>query len=814
MKDNKEQLLDLALGRSRQAIKWENTQITWAELVDKLSQTHRTQETYAQYQTLSKAEQDEIKDVGGFVGGYLQDGKRTAAHVVSRQLLTLDVDFAPVDFWEQLEMFFDFACCVYSTHKHCSAQPRLRVVIPLSRSVGPLEYEAIGRKVAEDLGRTYFDETTYQPSRLMYWPSTSWDGDYFFQVQEGPWLDADEVLGRYAAWQDASNWPQSSRSLQQGHTGGGKAEDPTTKAGLVGVFCRTYGIKAAIETFLAAVYTPCEVPNRYTYVGGSTSGGLVLYEGDKFAYSNHATDPAGGRLCNAFDLVRIHKFGTKDSEAEANTPPTQLPSYAAMTAFILQDAQTKQALGAERLALAHEAFESPKATSPTTQDTQEWLHKLQINQQGKYLSTIENIKTILTHDVHLKDKIGYNAFNMKAMLKGDLPWRKKATHEVWQDSDDSALRHYFEHVYQITGAQKIDDGVAIVLEMNQFHPVRDYLDTLKWDGVKRLDTLFIDYLGASDEAYTRAVTQKAFTAAVARIYEPGIKFDTMTVLTGPQGLGKSTLIHKMGKTWYSDSFNTVIGREAYEQLQGFWLIEMAELTATKKAEVEAVKHFISKQEDSYRQAYGRRVGTYKRQCIFFGTTNDFEFLKDRTGNRRFWPIATKVKPTKHNVFEDLTEPLIDQLWAEAKFYYTQHEPLYLSYEMERIAYERQQAHSEYNAKFGLIKDYLELLLPEDWQDMDLGARRAYIHGSTFGALKQGQVKREKVCAIEIWCELLQGDPKSLSQIQTREINDILTQMIGWEKSASSLRFGKLYGSQRGHIRCNKVCQQMPEVSTD
>lgn len=787
--------LQIATGRSRKDTVWKNEEILWSQLVTKLRKTHRTVESYSEYQRMSKEKQDSIKDIGGFVGGTLKDGKRNTGSVITRQLLTLDADFAPKNLWDDIQMFFDFSCCMYSTHNHNPDKPRLRILIPLSRPVLPDEYEAIARKVAEDIGIDYFDDTTYQPSRLMYWPSTSQDGEYLFEYQDGVWLNADTVLERYEDWKDTSFWPESSRSQKRRKRLADKQGDPTEKEGLIGAFCRTYTVPDVIDLFLSDIYTQCSIPNRYTYTGGSTSAGLVIYGDGKFAYSNHSTDPAGGKLCNAFDLVRIHKFGELDEAATADTPINNTPSYQEMMTFIQNDDQTKLTIGEERLEIAKAAFDDEEA-----ENLDEWLLKLETNKKGEYQNTIDNIKIILLNDPNLKGKTGYNEFNFKPAVLGDLPWRKKGNNDVWSDSDDSGLRHYIEHVYHITGVQKVSDALAIVQEMNKFHPVRDYLDTLEWDGVQRLDTLFIDYLGAIDEEYTRVVTRKAFTAAVARIYHPGIKFDTMTVLTGPQGLGKSTLLKLMGKDWYSDSFTTVVGKEAYEQLHGCWLVEMAELSATKKAEVEAVKHFISKQEDNYRQAYGRRVGTYKRQCVFFGTTNDFEFLKDRTGNRRFWPVATRVQTPTKDVFKELKPEVVDQLWAEAKHRYKEKEQLFLTKDLEKIAFQKQEEHSEYNSKLGLIRDYLEMKLPDNWDGMDIGSRRAYIHGTGFGELKRGTVIRDRVCTLEIWCELLEGETRTLGQIQAREINDMLNRMEGWIKHPSTMRFGDLYGIQRGYIR--------------
>ena len=179
---------NLATGRSRKEKKWKNQEISWQELVKNLSETHSTYETCVEYRAMNKDKQDAIKDIGGFVGGALKDGRRLNGNVISRSMLTLDLDFADKDFWDDLIMLNDFACCVYSTHKHTAEKPRLRLIIPLSRDVSAEEYEAIARRVAGDIGIDQFDDTTFQPARLMYWPSTSQDGVYQFEHQEGEWL--------------------------------------------------------------------------------------------------------------------------------------------------------------------------------------------------------------------------------------------------------------------------------------------------------------------------------------------------------------------------------------------------------------------------------------------------------------------------------------------------------------------------------------------------------------------------------------------------------------------------------------------------
>jgi len=241
----------IATGKSRKETHWKNKNILWSELVDKLSNTTRTPETYAEYKKMAKTEKDRIKDVGGFVGGGLKNGRRKAENVQNRTLLTLDLDYVSGDIWSSIELLWDFSVSMYSTHTHAVDNQRLRLVIPLSRPVLPDEYQAISRMVASDLGIDQFDDTTYEPSRLMYWPSTSSDGDYIFKIQDEPWLNPDEILARYTfGWKDVSYWPESSRARAKLNNAIKKQEDPLEKKGIIGAFCRTYTITEAIAEFL------------------------------------------------------------------------------------------------------------------------------------------------------------------------------------------------------------------------------------------------------------------------------------------------------------------------------------------------------------------------------------------------------------------------------------------------------------------------------------------------------------------------------------------------------------------------------------
>lgn len=801
-------MITLSVGGSRRTKVWKQKKVLWSELVQRLGQTTRTKETQAQFFKLPKEKQDEIKDVGGFVGGVLKGGRRTAACTDSRQLLTLDVDFAPPDFWEQIELFFGgHALCVYSTHKHTPESPRLRIVMPIKRPVTPDEYPAIGRKITEKLGIEYFDDTTYQPQRLMYWPSTSQDGEFFYRVQDGPWLDADEILAEYEDWQDQSSWPVSGRQNKRLHRELVKQQDPLTKSGLIGTFCRTYSISEAIETFLPDVYKRCAgYTDRYTYIPGSSTGGAVVYE-DKWLFSHHATDPATMTLCNAFDLVRIHKFGNLDQKGVYENPKNQ-PSYQKMLELCANDDQVKLQLLKENQEQLKEEFSDLGEPELTEEEAMQRLAKeLETSKNGKFLANYSNINLILEEDPALRGVLAWDEFAQRITVLKPPPWRKKwDRRKYWSDTDDAQLRSYMDTRYGIKNKQIIDDNILKVAGDHSFHPVRKKLDALKWDGVKRLERLFIDYLGAADTAYTRTVTRKMLIAAIGRVFSPGLKFDNVVVLEGPQGIGKSYILKLLGGEWFSDSLMTMQGKEAYEQLKGKWIIELGELAAMKKSEVEQIKVFVSKQSDSYREAYGRRVSEFPRQCIFVGTTNESVFLRDHTGNRRFWPVRCKVKKPAKSLWSDTISYEIEQVLAEAKAAWDSGEGVWIGKDMEDIARSVQRAHTEENQLVGIIEDYLDQELPESWYHLDLQTRRDYFSGSGFGIDMGRAFKRTRVCALEIWAEALNGDPKRLDAYQRKEIRNALEQIKGWKLNTSPtgqrtmLAFGKPYGRQRTYIR--------------
>lgn len=328
--------LTISSAGNRWAKKWNRQTLYWSELIDKLRTPVRSTETLAEYLRLPKSKQDELKDVGGFVAGTLKDDLRKATSVIGRDLITLDFDNIPAGATDEVLRRIDALGCgyaVYSTRKHEPVKPRLRILFPLDRTVTADEYEPIARKIAEYIGIEMCDPTTFQASRLMYWPSCCSDSMYVFTYGDKPILSADGTLGLYKDWRDISSWAQVPGVQKTHQKLADKQGDPTEKQGVVGAFCRVYDVYQAIAKFLPGVYVDCDLPGRYTYSGGSTTGGAIIYEDGKFLYSHHATDPAGGKLCNAFDLVRYHKFSEMDDDAKPDTPVNKLPSYTAMSQF-------------------------------------------------------------------------------------------------------------------------------------------------------------------------------------------------------------------------------------------------------------------------------------------------------------------------------------------------------------------------------------------------------------------------------------------------------------------------------------------------
>ena len=784
--------ITISVGASRKAVQWQPQTMKLSEFYTRLSVPARGKETLAVYLQMAKPQQDELKDIGGFVAGVLNGPRRKSQAVVGRDLLTLDLDNIPSGGTADVLRRVDgLGCgyCVYSTRKHMPAGPRLRVLLPLDRTCTADEYEPCARRIADMIGMQFMDPSTFEVHRLMYWPSSCADSEVVYLTADKPMLSVDGLLNTYANWKNQTTWPAVPGATAPARLAA-RQGDPLTKNGVVGAFCKVYDIEAAMDAFLPGVYEAVDTdPGRFTFTGGSTTGGAVLYDNGKFLFSHHATDPCGGKLVNAFDLVRLHRFGDKDDEAAPGTPSNRLPSFTAMCELASGDSQVAALLLDERWSKAQAAFSQ---MGDTAEDDGSWRRLLDANSQGNPEKTMKNLKTALAHDPKLKGKLRLNLFSGRIDLVGELPWKRPSDTATWGDDDAAQLRIYMEPFFGKVTKNDLLDAVAACASDQAYHPVREYLQGLSWDGQPRLDGLFIDYLGAENTPYVRAVTRKAFTAAVARVMHPGCKYDTMLVLVGTQGRHKSTILAKMGGGWFSDSLRTFGDKDSMETIQGTWLNEVAEMQAMSKADVDAVKMFLSKTNDYYRAAYGRYTADRPRQCVFFGTTNSKECLVDPTGGRRFWVVDIDRRERTKNVFLDLDKER-DQLWAEAVAYWRLGEALHLPAELEDVARKVQEEHRARHPWEGLIAEYLEQDIPADWMRWSLTQRQAWRGG---GVRYDGKLEsRSRICAAEVWCEVL-GKPKGdMRQRDTREINGLLERMPGWA-CVGVREAGKPYGKQR------------------
>ena len=782
--------LSIAYGSSCHAKRWVNQQVTFDELCERLSQTVRTPETVEEYPKLPKSERDRAKDKGGFVGGKLKGGRRKRDTVEGRSMLTQDADHAGIGFIDSYEMLCPYASCLYTTHGHTPEAPRVRVVVPLTRDVTPDEYAAISRLFAAEWGIDQFDECSHRPHQLMYWPTTPADGEYVFKRCDGEWLDPDRYLAAHPGWRDCAGLPRSVREGGIVERGRKQQEDPLGKQGVIGAFCRTYGINEAVHVFLKDIYQESALQGRFDYIPADSSAGVVVYD-DVFAYSHHATDPACGKLLNAFDLVRIHKFGGLDEKVPEDTEAAKLPSFKAMCEFAVKDENVKMTIAGERMEIAEKEFSG---------ENEDWLKQLEYEKRSTVVkNTLRNLLLILNNDEKLKG-IVFNQLSDGMEIKGEVPWEHPS--RFWRDADDAQLISYVDLTYGTFSARNYDIAVTKVADDRSYHPIREFLASLpEWDKVPRVDTILVDFLGASDNAYVRAVTRKTLCGAIARVMNPGCKFDTMLVLNGPQGKGKSTLISKLCGEWFNDSLllNDTKDKTAAEKLQGYWILEIGELAGLKKTEIETLRGFLSRQNDIYRASFGRRATPHPRQCVFIGTTNaENGYLRDTAGNRRFWPVKTPGDAARASW--EMTEEEIRQIWAEALVRYKEGEPLHLDNELAGMALKEQQIAMEVDEREGMVRDYLEMPLPERWDKMDIFDRRNYICGSEFGGEREpGGRKRERVCNMEIWCECFGKERGNLKRQDANEISAIMANIEGWKKADNKVRF-PIYGIVRGYCR--------------
>lgn len=765
--------------------KYKNQEHSWEYIVDRNRNPLRTTETAEEYPKLSKQRRDDAKDHGGFVGGWLKGGIRKNGNVISRRIGSLDADNIP-----QNEDFISATASalagltyfLYSTHSHTPESPRYRVVILFNREVSEDEYPALMRMVAKEIGIDYFDDTTYQANRMMYWASCPANGEFIFDEKSGDPLEPNKYLALYNDWRDVTQWPTSSRESEVRNREVKSQQDPLEKHGVVGAFCTAYPIEDAIAEFLPDIYEPAAVDGRYQFKNADSTAGVVIYDG-KWAYSHHASDLAGGKLLNAFDLVRTHRFPALDEKA----------SFKAMSEFAVSLDKVKLQLDAERQAQAQADFDT---------ESGDWRTLLRYQPRSSVLeNSVWNEVLILNNDTDFTN-FAYNELAKRIQVTGNVPWDRPPDNKFWRDADTAQMKALIDIRYVAFSSRNHDVSFTKVADDRRFHPIRDYLNGLpSWDVVPRIETLLVRCLQADDTPYVRAVTRKTFAAAVARIYKPGTKFDSVLVFDGVQGIGKSTLFKDLvGDEFYSEtlSLTDMDDKSGAEKLQGFWVVEIGELAGMKKADIEKVKAFLSTSDDKYRPSYGKTVESHPRQCIIIASVNgERGYLRDITGNRRFWVV--RVHQEEQIKKWNFTAEERDQIWAEAKTIWESGEKLYLEASLSKEAEEAQRDAMEVDERQGMVEEYLEALLPENWDSMDIYARRSFMSDKDAPTAPVGKVRREAVSNAEIWTECFGRNLAELKPADSYALATLMTRVSGWQRTKVKKRI-PIYGEQRLYSR--------------
>ena len=820
--DYMERQYTISTGTSRYDTNWQSETVTWPGFLNRLTSEELVEEkpyTHDQYMALPKKKRDSVKDIGGFMGGALIGGRRLSEAVQYRSMLTCDLDdlesISAYDVMDTIKAQLpDISYCIYSTLKSTDELPRLRLIIPFSRDVTKDEYEAVARAVVQKLGLLEaIDPSSYRVTQLMYWPAVLRGETAIQDGCDGDPLQVDAVLEGYPDWHNIEYWPRAQKEatiIRKTTTSGSTLSDPRSIAGMPGLFNRTYTVSSAIATFLPDVYRQ-ERNGRYTYIAGSSTNGLMV-DNDLRAYSNHATDPAYGHSYTAYDLVRVHKFGKLDIAAAPDTPVNRLPSSTKMNELVLKDARCLATKAAEDAKEAEDAFnaiengdyqeaKTPAATPVTTVAApgaqSDWLALLERDSRGKIKNTQKNITIAIASDPRLKGLIVYDAFKDCIVKTKAMPWEKESEYHdpEWSDSDDSSLVVYLAVTYGLEGKAKIIDAITHIAHQNVAHGPRQYFKALpEWDKTERVDLLTHQFLGAPDTQLNRCFIRKTLCAAYYRMTDTsgnGVKFDQLTVLTGLQGIGKSTFWFKLSiqDNWFADQLPDISNKDIFLKCRGHIFCEVGEMTNYAKASPADYKAWLSSKVDEYRAPYDRINKSHPRQYVLVGSGNVDRFLRGDDGNRRFWVISCaqnkeEKAAIEKSVFTEMTPDFIAQVWAEVKYRCeVEHEPLTLTREMAEEADRMQEQKNEVNEDpmRGMIQAFIVRLIPADWDKYTPQEKQRYIK-TGYGRYSDTAItltRRTTICAQEVVSELYDaklGDKTAL--FSSQRVNAILSTIPG------------------------------------
>ena len=761
---------------------WTNDTVTWDEILEWVAKPAKRKEC-GNY-ILATLERTEKVHAGA--DGPCLDVHRDNRSIGRRSaVLALDIDAPDTGFDVTVEMLLaDYTYVMHTTHSSTPSEPRYRLLVQADRDMAPDEYVEATQALALRLGKDQFDTGSFQAARFMFKPATRKPEWYDTWINHGRQIEVDDLLAEYD--RDLSELPAPKP--------GKNKRDPYAIEGPVGAFNRVY---EDLDDLIATYHLPYEkiADDRYTLVGSSAEAGFGPVAGAAgLYYSHHANDPAYGVTCSAFDLVRLHWFKEEDEAAKPGTPVNKLPSNEAMLAQATKDTRVVN----EMFGAATSDFDPIDVDDDGDDEPVDhsWRGQLSLTRQGRFQDVIGNWDLIRKNDPVFQ-MLYFNMLSMSPEVGGRLPWRSVTPlTRTFDGIDHAEMRDYIERTYQFRPTkEQTDHLVSTAAGKNRVSPIKDYLEALVWDGTERVETCLP---GVADTRYNRLVARKVLAAAVARVYQPGFKWDHTLVLQGGEGLGKSTWIEKMAnvgvpeRRTYHYTLGPINSKDTLLAMHMSWIVVSDEGHSLRKADNDALKEFLTRTHDVFRMPYDRDTVVHPRQCVIWSTTNDETFLRRQEGNRRF----LMVRCLERFDIDAMTQDVVDQLWAEAVELYKSGEQLYLTDEEATLAQLERDPFLEEDSNAGVIENFLATKVPMDWWSKAPSARIQWIEDLDQGFEAEGDITVDRTCTRQLWHEAL----KQRIPPRRTDLLEIAASLkdLGWVSSGHHRFPG--YGTQTVYVR--------------
>lgn len=707
------------------------------------------------------------KDTTAIFWGELKDSKRRKGNVLSKSALALDADNADAGFPFYVSCLLgEFEYYLHSTYSHSAGQSRYRVIVPLAESVTSEQYTFMVEVLATMLGRDQFDMTCAEPSRLFYAPATHDRELYTYEAHAGGLFDLSsaEIMNSVIDPAEAVELVETvAPEVEKEYPHASDIE------GTVGDFNRAYAddLDAVIQAY-DLPYESSEDPLKWKLVGSHSAPGLHALDQGYF-YSHHATDPAHGARLTAFDLVAIHNFQGDKAEAKRCVgadsrlvrSAVEEAKAVARRAFTAIDAPVSGAevSGVESEDVSpSEGFDYDAVIARMTG----WNKRA-----SSFKATPANLRVLSDCDPTLQS-ISYNELLQDVSFTAKTPWGESAGTHVESRQISALYRHLTDHYPIDLSRSMVEILVDERAVVNQVNPVRDYLDSLEWDGVERLSSALP---GVVEDDYTAMVARKCLAAAVARVYEPGIKWDHVLVIQGTQGLGKTHWVEKMSRG-FSSQLGNVSSVDTVRELHQSWISVSDECSSFSKGGFAEWKEFITRTSDTYRQPYEKRAHKRGRAQVIWATTNDEDFIpENEQGTRRF----LVVRATEKVDFSVLTDEYIDQVWAEAKHLYLSGEKLYLTDEENQIAEAVREQFTGHDGLVGTIEAFISSPIAPKWDVMSTQQRVKWLELHAEGHVTS-DTRRTEVSPIQVWVEGFGKNPADARNSEIQKLEKIMRTM--------------------------------------